>query len=143
MLSVFASWALFYIYTVLVHHKALPMKKHLIAAHTMFAAINGVMWAGPSYNLPPWVIIPLLINSSRIELMYFKATVHANNIGFALVVLMKNSIPIGMLFIWANLAGMSAAFVLSILSMDGLFFIMEEVRSKHTKKAHYIIEVLE
>ena len=116
------SLCLFWVYTRLIYHKARPMHTTLVAAHAMFAAINTIMWE--RQNMPYWVIIPIIANSTRIELLYESLAIHTNNIPFALLILLKNTIVI------LTLRGMHTSLVTSILSMDVIHFILDGVALK-------------
>ena len=123
ILAYITSLCLFWLYTKLIYHKARPFHRSLVAAHAMFAALNTILWDLKSYNIPYWVIIPIITNSTRIELLYESLMIHANNIPFALLTYLKNTIFISLIFAWASAARINV--VISILSMDVIHFLLD------------------
>lgn len=139
ILAYIASLCLFWMYTKLIYHKARPIHRSLVAAHAMFAAINTILWDLKSYNMPYWVIIPIIANSTRIELFYESLMIHANNIPFALLTYLKNTIIISLIFAWASAAGMNTSLIISILSMDVIHFLLHGLHwKKRVFKSSYL-----
>ena len=124
ILAFFVSFGLFWLYSKLIYSKSVVFHRGLIVSHIMFSAMNSILWSLPSMNLPYWVVIPLMLNSTRIELWYESLMIHANNLAYAQVITVKNALPIVWMFHCSNKAGVNASFVLSILIMDIIHFML-------------------
>ena len=127
MIAFIASFCLYFLYTMLIYSKVPSSLK----IHFMYSAVNAILWGLPSYDLPYWVLLPLVFNSTRIELCNCRLMVHANNVPFALLKLLKNSLVITFLFHLSRHAKMSASLVLSILSIDIIQAISWEIKVIH------------
>ena len=119
-----ASFCLYFVYTMLIYNKV-PDSANI---HFMYSAVNAILWGMPSYDLPYWALVPLVFNSTRIELCNCRLMVHANNLPFALLKLLKNFLLISFLFYLSRYTKMSATLVLSILTIDIIQAIRWEIK---------------
>ncbi len=126
-LSFAISFLMFWLYTKLIYHKSVVEHRHLIAAHFIFIVINPILWDLPTSNLPYWVVVPLLLNSTRIELWYESLMIHANNLGYAQLITLKNAIPIVWVFHCADKVNYNSGVVMSIVLMDVMHWVMHTV----------------
>lgn len=124
----------FWMYQKLIYYDKLFVNTQLRAAHILFA-FTGLLWL-PN-NAPAWTIVPLILNSTRIEL--FNLTFHVNNTVYFLLHVLKN-MPIALCFYWTHSHNHSGAYVVSILFMDLLSLILWELKTCHRK--HIITKYL-
>ena len=117
----------FWMYQKLIYYDKLFVNTQLRAAHIMFA-FTGILWI-PN-NAPVWTIVPIILNSTRIEL--FNLAIHVNNATYFLLHVLKN-MPIVLCFYWTHSHNHSAAYVVSILFMDFLSLILFELKTYHRK----------
>ena len=119
-----ASFCLYFVYTMLIYNKV-PDSANI---HFMYSAVNAILWGMPSYDLPYWALVPLVLNSTRIELCYGRLMIHANNVPYALLKLLKNFLLITFLFYMSRYLQMSATLVLSLLTIDIIQAIRWEIK---------------
>ncbi len=112
----------FWVYHKFIYYDNKPMHKHIIAAHLLFTA-TGLF--GIPGNVNYWLVIPLLINCTRIEL--YTLPLHTNNVGYFVLHVLKN-IPIWLMFHIAHSRGYSGAYLISILTMDTIAWVLYEIR---------------
>jgi hypothetical protein len=124
MIGFAISFALFWAYTKLIYHKSVVDKHHLIAAHFTFTVLNTMLWGLPIPNLPYWVVVPMLLNSTRIELWYDSIMVHVNNLGYAQLITLKNAIAIIPLFHCADKVNYNSGVIMSVIVMDIMHWVM-------------------
>jgi len=131
----------FWLYAKIIYHRSRVDKRHLILAHFMFSSLNAIFYSMPSFNLPYWVVVPLLLNSTRIELWFESLMIHMNNLGYAQITTLKNALFLIPLFHWADKLNCNATFVLNVLGMDVLHFVLYEIRlfkKKTAKRTSYV-----
>lgn len=125
MLTFISSFILYLVYSRLIYSKA---KTGGPEVHCMFSAINAIFWGFPSYNLPYWVLLPLVLNSTRLELWFDSIMIHSNNVAFAVLKCIKNFIPMSVMFYFASTLKANASFVLSILTIDIIYTILWAIK---------------
>ena len=129
------AFCLFWAYSKLIYHKEVPDKRQLMTSHLMFCALNTIFYRLPSFNLPYWVIVPLLLNSTRIELWWESLMIHANNLVYAQMKTLKNAIFMVCLFHCADKYNFNASFVVNILAMDMIHFMLH-IFKRHSSWHH-------
>ena len=129
---------MFWVYTKLIYHKSVVDERHLIAAHLVFTVLNTIIWGLPTPNLPYWVVVPLLLNSTRIELWYDSIMVHSNNLGYAQLMTVKNAMVIIPVFHCADKVNYNSGIVLSILVMDIMHWILHTTQTLPRTKSSYL-----
>lgn len=122
ILHILLRYCAFWVYHKFIYHDNKPIHWHLVAAHILFS-LTGMMWIRGNVNY--WMVVPLLVNCTRIEL--HTLSYRWNNVGYFILHLVKN-IPIWLNFNWAHSLGYSGAYVISILYMDTIAWILYEIR---------------
>ena len=120
ILQVLLTYFAFWVYHKFIYYENKPIYNHMVAAHLMFS-LTGLLWV-PG-NAEYWMVIPLLINCTRIEMYY-----HPHHTALYFMFHMMKNIPIWLNFHWAHSEGYSGAYVVSILAMDTIAWILHELR---------------
>ena len=110
-----ASCLTYLLYSMLIYHRS---NTGSLRIYLTFSAINAIALGFPSYNLPHWCFVPLLLNSTRIELWFDLLMIHSNNTLYALLKLTKNFFPMVVMYLIAFFFEKSASFFISIIFMQ-------------------------
>jgi hypothetical protein len=124
MRTLILTYFAFFGYQKLIYYKNKPIHEHLVSAHLMFTA-TGLFWVPGNINY--WLVIPLLVNCTRIEMYYESLAYHWNNIGYFIVHVVKN-LPIWLMFHIAHWEGYSGAYLISILIMDTMAWVLWQIK---------------
>ena len=125
MIQILISFIGFWLYQKLIYYDQLFVFAQLRAAHALFS-LSAILWL-PG-KTPVWVIVPLILNSTRIEL--FNISICVENIWPFFLYVMKN-IPIAICFVWAHSLNYSTSYVVSVLFIDFISTKLWEYRIYH------------